>query len=125
MPLIAALWLASVFLLIFSARRYFATRALNRAGADLAPMQEPFIEASRTPGTLVVEREADTDIDDAPLWVTARHDHAAEVAATISREPEAGVESLFAAVRARIAWDRASAHGLSELTSIKATLRFR
>lgn len=114
-PLAAALWLASVILLIFSARKYFATRGLDRAGADLAPLQEPFIEASRTPGTLVVKREADTDIDDASLSVTARDDHAAEVAGTISREPEAGVESLFAAVRARIAGDPASAHGLSEL----------
>jgi len=78
-------------------------------------MQEPFIEASRTPGTLIKEREVVTDVDNTPPWVAAPHDLAAGAAATISREPDTGAESVFEAVRARIARDRASAQGLSEL----------
>ena len=114
-PLIAALWLASVFLLVFSARKYFASRELDRAGAEPTPMQEPFIEASRTPGTLLAGREVVTDVDDAPRWVAAPHDRAADIAATISRAPDIGAESVFEAVRARIARDRASAEALREL----------
>lgn len=114
-PLIAALWLASIFLLVFSARRYFASRAHDRSGAELTPMQEPFIGASRTPGTLVAEREVVTEVDNTSPWVAAPHDLAAGVAATIARAPDTAAESVFEGVRARIARDGACAQGLSEL----------
>lgn len=53
-PLVAALWLASVFLLVFSGRKYFGSRARERT-AGLTSMREPFIEGRQSPATPAAE----------------------------------------------------------------------
>ena len=134
--LIAALWLASILLFVFSLRRYFAGRAFEREDA-LTPIQEPFIEVTRTPQRLGAEDDTVTGVESAARQVADQHTgttsasadnrdqalserrtqaaNADGVAPPIPLEPAIGAEGVFAAVGARIARDPASAQGLSEL----------